>query len=220
MSNTIHDMGGMHGFGPVEPEPNEPVFHASWEGRVHALQRAVGYAAELWTIDGGRASLEALPPQTYLAASYYERWFLGLEHRVVEHGLVGADELAAGHSLRPGAALKRKLTAADVPKTMTRGQFERPSSAVPRFKPGERVRTKNLNPPTHTRLPRYARGKEGIVEAVRGCHVFPDTAAIGAGDDPQWLYTVVFTGRELWGAEADPAIKVSIEAFEPYLLPT
>jgi nitrile hydratase beta subunit len=218
MSNTIHDMGGMHGFGPVEPEANEPVFHAPWEGRVHALQRAIG-AADLWTIDGGRASLETLPPQIYLATTYYQRWFLGLEKRVVAYGLVGADELAAGHSLRPGTPLKRTITVADAAKLPIRGNFERPTNVPARFKPGDRVRTKNINPTTHTRLPRYARDKEGIVEAIRGCHVYPDTAAVGQGDQPQWLYTVVFTGRELWGADSDPAITVSIEAFEPYLLP-
>ena len=86
-------------------------------------------------------------------------------------------------------------------------------------KAGDRVHTRNLNPTTHTRLPRYARGKFGTVEAVRGCHVYPDAAAIGAGDNPQWLYAVVFPARELWGEAADPAITVSIEAFEPYLEP-
>jgi nitrile hydratase subunit beta len=219
MSNTIHDMGGMHGFGPVEPEPNEPVFHAPWEGRVHALQRAVG-AAGLWSIDGGRASLETLPPVTYLQSSYYQRWFLGLEKRVVAYGLVGADELAAGHSLRSGSPLKRAVTLADAQKPPIRGNFERPSNAPAKFKPGDRVRTVNISPTTHTRLPRYARDKEGVVEAIRGCHVYPDTAALDVHDEhPQWLYTVVFTGRELWGDGADPTIKVSIEAFEPYLLP-
>ncbi|HEX3954283.1 MAG TPA: nitrile hydratase subunit beta, partial [Stellaceae bacterium] len=113
MSNTIHDMGGMHGFGPVETEENEPPFHEVWEGRVLAMQRAMGYT-RLWTIDGGRASLETLPPVTYLQASYYQRWFLGLERRVIAHGLVGADEIAAGHSLREGTRLNRKLTLADV----------------------------------------------------------------------------------------------------------
>jgi nitrile hydratase beta subunit len=218
MSNTIHDMGGMHGFGPVEPEANEPVFHGAWEGRVHAIQRAIG-AAGLWTIDGGRASLESLPPQTYLAATYYQRWFLGLEKRVVAYGLVGADELAAGHSLHDPMSLPRKFTVADAAKPPIRGNFERPTNAPARFQPGDRVRTRNINPATHTRLPRYARDKQGVVEAIRGCHVYPDTAAIGQGDQPQWLYTVVFTGQELWGEDADPAIKVSIEAFEPYLLP-
>lgn len=219
MSNTIHDMGGMHGFGKVEAEPNEPVFHAPWEGRVHALQRAIG-AAELWTIDGGRASLETLPPQTYLASTYYQRWFLGLERRVVTYGLVGADELAAGHSLHPAKPLPRKMTVADAQKSPRRGNFERPTNTPARFKIGDRVRTVNINPTTHTRLPRYARDKEGIVEAIRGCHVYPDTAALDVkNESPQWLYTVVFTGPELWGEESDPAIKVSIEAFEPYLLP-
>ena len=218
MSNTVHDMGGMHGFGPVEVEPNEPVFHEEWEGRVLAMQRAMGYT-RLWTIDGGRASLETLPPVTYLSSSYYQRWFLGLEKRVVAHGLVGEDEIKAGRSLRPGRRLNRKLTVADVARTTTRGNYERPAPAPARFKEGDRVRTRNINPTTHTRLPRYARDKEGVVEAIRGCHVYPDTAAIGAGDDPQWLYTVVFTARELWGEDADPTVKVSIEAFEPYLIP-
>jgi nitrile hydratase subunit beta len=218
MTNSIHDMGGMHGFGPVEPEPNEPVFHERWEGRVLAMQRTIGYA-RLWTIDGSRASLEALPPVTYLSSSYYRRWFLGLEYRLLQHGLVGEAELAAGHSLQPGPRLPRTLTRADLDKVMRRGEFARPAPAPARFRVGDKVRTKNLNPATHTRLPRYARNRLGTIEAVRGCHVFPDTAAIGAGDNPQWLYTVVFSGQELWGEDADPSLCVSIEAFEPYLLP-
>jgi nitrile hydratase len=218
MSNTIHDMGGMHGFGPVVPEPNEPVFHAVWEGRVHALQRAVG-AAGLWSIDGGRASLERLPPVTYLSSSYYQRWFLGLERRVVTHGLVGEDELAAGHSLRAARPLPQTMTLTDAQKPPIRGNFERPTNSAAKFKTGDRVRTININPTTHTRLPRYARDKEGVVEAIRGCHVYPDTAALDVhNENPQWLYTVVFSGNELWGNGADPTIKVSIEAFEPYLL--
>ncbi|HLY45722.1 MAG TPA: nitrile hydratase subunit beta [Stellaceae bacterium] len=216
MSNTVHDMGGMHGFGPVVAEAHEPPFHEAWEGRVLAMQRAMGYT-RLWTIDGGRASIESLPPVTYLAASYYEKWFLGLEKRCVAHGLVGEDEIAAGRALRPGVRLNRKLTAEDVPLTTMRDDFARPAVAPARFRPGDQVRTRNLNPLTHTRLPRYARDKRGVVEAVRGCHVFPDSAATGAGDDPQWLYTVVFSARELWGEAADPTLKVSIEAFEPYL---
>jgi nitrile hydratase subunit beta len=219
MTNSIHDMGGMHGFGPVELEPNEPVFHAEWEKRIYALQRAMG-ATGLWTIDGSRASLENLPPLAYLDASYYKRWFLGLERRVVAHGLVGEDEIAAGRSLRSGIRLNRKMTLGDVMQPPLRGNFERPEPGPARFKAGDPVRARNINQTTHTRLPRYARGKLGTVEAVRGCHVFPDTSAVGAGENPQWLYAVVFTARELWGEEADPSIKVSIEAFEPYLSPT
>jgi nitrile hydratase subunit beta len=217
MTNSVHDMGGVHGFGPVEAEPDEPVFHADWETRVYALQRAMG-ATGLWTIDGGRASLENLPPLDYLAASYYRRWFLGLERRVVAHGLVGEDEIAAGRSLRPGIRLNRKLTAEDA-KVVSYPHYDRPAPGPARFKVGDWVCTKNMHPKTHTRLPRYARDKRGMIEVVRGCHVFPDSAALGAGENPQWLYTVVFTSKELWGEEANPSIKVSIEAFESYLLP-
>ncbi len=214
--NGVHDMGGMQGFGPVRPEADEPVFHARWEGRVLGMQRAMGYVG-LWNIDMSRFSLEQLPPQIYLGVTYYEKWERGLESRLLEHGLVGADEIAAGHSLHPGKALKRKLGVGDVDKNLTRGSYARPASAPARFAPGAAVRTRNINPLSHTRLPRYARGKLGIVEAVRGCHVFPDAVVAGEGENPQWLYTVVFSGRELWGDDTDPALKVSIEAFEPYL---
>jgi len=129
MTNSIHDMGGTHGFGPVVPEPNEPAFHEDWEKRVYALQRAMG-ATGLWTIDGGRASLENLPPLAYLDASYYKRWFLGLEHRVVAHGLVGEDEIAAGRMLRPGIRLNRKLTRDDA-KAMSFSNYDRSAPGAP-----------------------------------------------------------------------------------------
>jgi nitrile hydratase len=215
--NSIHDLGGMDGFGRVVAEPDEPTFHAPWEGRVLAMQRALGYAG-LWTIDESRASIEAMDPVAYLRDSYYKKWFGGLLQRAIAHGLVGADEVAAGASLRPGVTLARTLAPADV-ATLKRGSYTRPPASEPRFAPGDRVRTRNLNPATHTRLPRYARDKDGVVEAVRGCHVYPDTVAVGAGEHPQWLYTVVFTARALWGDDADPALTVSIEAFEPYLVP-
>src|ERR1700728_4157823 len=118
----VHDMGGMHGFGKVEPESDEPVFHAPWEGRALALTRAMGYTG-IWTIDQTRFGIESLPADVYLSSSYYKKWELRLEKLVVEMGLAGVDELAGGHALRPGRALKRKLNAADVPKTLTRGSF-------------------------------------------------------------------------------------------------
>ena len=212
----VHDMGGMHGFGKVEPEPNEPVFHAPWEGRTYAINRALGYTG-IWTIDETRAGIENLPPEVYLGSSYYRKWELRLEKLLVEKGLAGADELAAGRALRPGSALKRTMKAADVADALSRGSFARPAQGPARFKAGDKVRTKNIHPQTHTRLPRYARDKVGVVEAIRGCHVYPDTVAIGQGENPQWLYTVLFDGRDLWGEASDPSLKVSIEAFEPYL---
>ena len=214
----IHDMGCMDGFGKVVPEPNEPPFHAPWEGRVLAMQRALGYAGT-WQIDISRAAQERLPPQVYLKVSYYQRWELAMESNLIERGFAGADEIAAGHALREGKPLKRKLTASVVREGMTRGSFFRQALAPARFKPGDRVRTRNIHPLTHTRLPRYARGRVGVIERAHGCHAFPDAVATDKGDNPQWLYTVVFDGRELWGPEADAGVKVSIDAFEPYLDP-
>ena len=217
--NGVHDMGGMDGFGKVEPEPNEPVFHEPWEGRVMAMNRAMG-AAGIWNIDVGRFSREMLPAHVYLASSYYRKWYLGLEQMLLERGLVDADEIAAGHALRPGKPLKRgKFDVAAVDRVMTRGSFSRPAQAPARFKPGDRVRAKNIHPVSHTRLPRYVRGHVGVVERLHGSHVFPDTVVAGQGESPQWLYTVCFDSRELWGDDADPTVKISIDAFEPYLDP-
>ena len=214
----IHDMGGMDGFGKVEAEENEPPFHERWEGRVMAMQRALGYAGA-WHIDHSRYAQERLPPLVYLAASYYQKWELAMETNVVERGLATAEELKSGHASGPGKTLPRKLTPAVVQAGLTRGTFFRQQQGPAKFKPGDRVRTRNIHPATHTRLPRYARDKVGTVELCHGCHMFPDSVAINRGDDPQWLYTVVFDGRELWGPDADPTLKVSIDAFEPYLEP-
>ena len=151
----VHDMGGMDGFGPVEPEPDEPFFHATWDGRALAMNRAMG-AAGAWNIDMSRASRETLPPGIYLTSSYYRKWTLGMEQLLIEKGLAGADELHAGHALRPGPALKRgKLTPADLPRVLVRGSFGRPAAAPAQFEPGDRVRSRNIHPANHTRLPRY-----------------------------------------------------------------
>jgi nitrile hydratase len=214
----IHDLGGMDGFGRIELESNEPVFHAAWEGRVMAMQRAMMHAGA-WNIDMLRHAQERLPPQVYLNVSYYERWALATELSLVERGCASTDELAAGHALRPGKPLPRKLTAAMVGVGLIRGGFSRPARRPARFAPGERVRAKNIHPQAHTRLPRYVRGHIGTVERTHGCHVFPDSAAIDQGENPQWLYTVRFDGVELWGPDSDPTVSVSVDAFEPYLEP-
>ena len=215
--NGVHDMGGMDGFGKVVPEPNEPTFHTEWEARVLAMVRAMG-AAGAFNIDTSRYFREALPPEVYLGSSYYRKWLLGLEDLLVDKGFVGADEIAAGHATAPAKPLKRgKFTRADVERIMVRGKFARPAPAAAKFKPGDRVRAKNIHPKTHTRLPRYARGHVGVVELNHGCQVFPDSAATESGENPQWLYTVVFDATELWGPDADPTLKISIDAFEPYL---
>lgn len=181
------------------------------------MVRAMGANGNL-NIDMQRFSRESIPPAIYLAASYYQKWFLGLKRNLIERNLVGADEFEAGRSLRPSPALPRgKFSMADVTRIQTRGSFQRDVATRPAFKIGDAVRTRNINPQTHTRLPRYARGKTGVIERINGSHVFPDSYAHGGGENPQWLYTVVFTSRELWGEDGDPASKISIDAFEPYL---
>ncbi|MEA3021162.1 MAG: nitrile hydratase subunit beta, partial [Alphaproteobacteria bacterium] len=205
--NGVHDMGGMDGFGKVEVEPNEPPFHEKWEGRVLAMVRAMGYAGA-WHIDDSRYAQETLPPQVYLAVSYYQRWALAMEKNLKKRGLVTDEEIAAGRALQPAKPLPNKLTTEVVKAGLTRNSFFRQQQGPARFKPGDKVRTVNVHPQGHTRLPRYARDKVGTVELIHGCHAYPDSVAGGRGDDPQWLYTVVFDGSEIWGADADPRQKI------------
>ncbi|MDX2205703.1 MAG: nitrile hydratase subunit beta [Hyphomicrobiaceae bacterium] len=215
--NGIHDMGGMDGFGKVEAPPAEPPFHEAWEGRVLSMNRAM-VASREWNIDEGRYGIEILPAHLYLMTSYYERWFLRLENMCVEAGLVTREEIAKGHADGKGRPLKGEpLTPANIAKTYARGSFGRPAAAPARFKVGDRVRARNMHPTSHTRLPRFARGHEGVVERIHGAHVLPDIAVSERREEAAWLYTVVFDGRELWGPDSDPTVSVSIDAFEPYL---
>lgn len=217
--NGAADLGGMMGFGAVVPEPEDERFHADWERRVLALTLAAG-AAGRWSIDRSRYARESLPPGQYLTSSYYAIWLAALERLLVQTELVGADELAQGRALRPGAPV-RVLAAADVRPGLAAGTpYDRPVTAPARFAVGDRVRARNVHPTGHTRLPRYVRGHTGVVQRVHGGYVLPDANAHGRGEQPQWLYAVRFTGRELWGDEADPALTVDLDAWESYLEPT
>ena len=207
------------GFGPVAPERDEPIFHAEWEKRALGVTLAAG-AMGHWNIDESRHARESLHPADYYSSSYYEIWIKALEMLLKRHGFVSDADLAAGRAVDPAVTPKRVLKAAEVPAVLARGgPCDRPVAAPARFKSGQRVRTKNFHPPGHTRLPRYARGRQGTVEAARGGFVFPDSNAHGPGEAPQWVYTVVFDGREIWGEGADPTLTVSVEAWESYLEP-
>lgn len=217
--NGPQDLGGQHGFGPIAPESDEPLFHAPWERRALGLTLAAG-AMGRWTIDESRHARESLRPADYYASSYYEIWIKALEVLLARHGFVTDADLAAGHAVDPGAAPRRVLRSAEVPGAMARGTpCDRPATASPAFAPGDLVRTRVMNPVGHTRLPRYARGKIGRIEAVQGCFVFPDSNAHGLGERPGWIYTVVFAASELWGQGADPLETISIDAWEVYLDP-
>ena len=214
--NGVHDMGGMQGLGAIVPEPEGSPFHAAWEGRVHAMTVASPTRAN---IDAGRHQREKIPGPDYLAMSYYQKWFRSLSELLVLKGFTTREELASGKAA-PGAAKGTPLLTGDlVAATLTRpGSYIR-EGAPPRFAVGDRVRARNINPDGHTRLPRYARGHVGEILALRGVQVFPDSNAHGRGEDPQPLYTVRFTARELWGEAAHPRDRVSLDLWEPYLEP-
>jgi len=212
------DMGGVPWPGPVQPEPNEPTFHAEWERRAFALTLAMGMPGG-WNIDMGRFARENRPPQEYLAKSYYQIWLAGLERLLLERGLVAPDEIEAGKPLHPAKTVARILSPDDVAAVLHRGgPTERKPTSPALFAVGDRVRTRMIHPPTHTRLPRYVRGHVGTIEMLHGVHVFPDSNSLGR-ENPQWLYTVTFDGRELWGADGDASVKTSVDAWESYLDP-
>lgn len=211
------DLGGVDGYGPVVPEVDEPVFHAPWEGRVLALTLAMG-ATKAWTVDASRFAREDRPRAEYLRMSYYELWLTALERLIITHGLADRDEIASGQIAAEPAPIKARLTASDVTSVLRRGApADRPADDPARFSVGERVRTRDEDPPGHTRLPTYARGKVGIVTRVHGCHVLPDTNAHQLGEQPQWLYNVDFSSHDLFGPDSDPRSRISVDAFEPYL---
>lgn len=218
MSYRSHaDLGGQAGHGRVEPEPEGKSFGADWERQALALTLAMG-ATGAWNLDMSRSARETVAD--YSSLSYYQLWIRGLEKLLAERSLVGPDEIAAGRMLQPPRPVPRVLRAGEVPGLLVRGSpTERPAAAPARFAAGDRVRTRSDQVPHHTRLPGYARGKIGRIEHVRGVHVFPDANAQGLGERPQWLYTVVFSGRELWGDAATADVSVSIDAWESYLEP-
>lgn len=201
--NGVHDMGGLQGFGPVVPEADEPLFHAPWERRALGLTLAAGATGQ-WNIDQSRSMRESLPPALYLASSYYRIWILALERLVAN----------------PPQPLQRVLHAADVDAALACGSpCDRPATQAAAFAVGQRVRARQMHPAGHTRLPRYVRGHVGRVVALHGVHAFADARAASGDQAPQWLYTVEFDAIELWGLQADPRDRVSVEAWEPYLEP-
>src|SRR5581483_7421694 len=191
---------------PVEHEENEPVFHEPWEGHVYAFGRA-GDLSLFPNLDASRFNLEMLPPAEYLSYRYYERWLIRAQRRMIELGILTAEEVEdrlAYYREHPDAEVprhsdERMLTQAKARFVGKPEPLHRPDGQQPRFAVGARVRTRNIHPKTHTRLPRYARGKVGVIARVHGSHDFPDTIAHEQGAQPHGLYSVRFEAQELWG---------------------
>jgi nitrile hydratase subunit beta len=223
--NSVHDLGGMHGFGRVPYEENEPVFHEEWEGRLYALLRAIKLPLTRNT-DEGRYALEQLDPAVYLSSSYYERWLIRTEKKSVEKGVLTEDQLdeqVAFFKAHPDAPMPNTQDPNAVElalgRVYRRPSMERSQVSAPRFKVGDPVLTRNFHPKGHTRLPRYARDKRGVISAVRGTYDLADAVAVGLPPDAQPVYSVRFEGRTLWGESAEPGACVYIDLWECYLLP-
>ncbi|HEV7368723.1 nitrile hydratase subunit beta [Arenibaculum sp.] len=218
--NGGHDLGGMHGLGPVEAEPGEPPFHEEWERRAFALTLAMGFHGA-WNIDASRHARENRHPVDYLSSSYYELWLKGLERLLAERGIVDPAEIGHGHAAGPRPEGMRP---AHDPETAAAilargGDARRDGAAPPRFRPGDRVLVRERAVPGHTRAPRYCRGRVGTVDRDHGGFVLPDTNAHGLGEAPQHCYSVRFAARTLWGEAASPHDAVYVDLWDGYLEP-
>ena len=216
----IHDMGGMDGFGPIPIQKKEPVFHAIWEARVWAMNTALGAWGE-WNIDAGRYTLEQLDPALYLSSSYYQRWLYRTENLLVDHGLVSREEIETPPENRNTKISREPLSLDDI---LTRQRNTRSArlndDVAPRYHMGDQVRARNIHPKGHTRIPRYVRGRLGVIDRDHGVFIFPDTNAVFAGKRPQHLYSVCFTAREIWGTKAVVTDKVYVDLWDEYLEPS
>lgn len=214
--NGVHDMGGLECFGPIKTDPEE-LFHAPWEKDVLALTLAMG-ATRSWNLDESRSARESLPPDAYLSIGYYRIWLMGLEKLLVAHQLLSEDEIEQRRVIDPPKKVANVLAAKDVASVLAKGApVSRDVNTSPAFSVGDKVVVRNRHLNTHTRLPGYIRNQTGIIHRIHGAHVFPDTHAVGQGEDPQWLYNVRFDAAELWGEARAQARAVHVDCWEPYL---
>jgi nitrile hydratase beta subunit len=215
----------MHGFGRVQRDPNEPVFHEHWERRLFGVQLAMLWQG-FFNLDEARRATEQIDPGRYLTAPYYEHWLESLENLCVEKGLLSVEELGSEYARlaqEPDQPIGRRSDASLVERLLTvlsgGASTHKATGANPHFSPGDHVRARNMNPKGHTRLPRYVRGKRGVVHRVCGEFPLPDSNAHGLGEDPQFVYTVAFSGEELWSVDAERRQRVYIDLWENYLEP-
>ena len=218
--NSAHDLGGMHGFGPINPEPEneEPVFHSDWEKRVFGLTLAAGFLGK-WNIDMSRYARERQHPIDYLRHTYYENWLAGLEKLLVEAELLNPEELKTGKAAGPAdeSIQQRVLKSEKVAETIAKGSpVAMTIRTPPRFKSGDSVRAVNRHPTGHTREPRYVRGRVGVIHEYHGAHVFPDQSAEGSKEG-RHLYSVRFSAKALWGESASGRNAVYVDLWEDYL---
>lgn len=223
--NGIHDVGGMHGWGDVDIDEPFESFHARWESRIFGINLNA-HVLRWYRTDEIRHRIEGLPPSVQVRTGYYERWLLAIERALVDKGILRSDEIAERareYATDPTRAVPR---ASDPElreralRTIRQGVPRlRSAPDPPRFRCGDEVVTTKAVPEGHIRLPGYARGRRGVVQAVEGAFDLPDAVVRGDPDQPQHVYLVRFSARELWGPSGGERESVSLDLWEGYLSP-
>ena len=226
--NDIHDMGGMQGAGPIAPEKDEPVFHEQWERDAFAIMVAT-MGQGLYNLDEFRHAIERMNWAHYLESSYYEHWLTSVETLLTEKGIISREELEARvkqvkenpeqFASAPSSNGPSQLAGQLETVVRNGGSTKRETGKTPGFKLGDKVVTRNIHPAGHTRLPRYIRGKQGVVEMVHGTFILPDTNAHGQGENPEAVYAIKFDAREVWGEQAATRDSIYVDLWESYLEP-
>lgn len=221
--NGVHDIGGMHDFGPIVRD--DAAFHSPWELRLRAIANALTRRG-VYNDDEFRRAIEGLPPAEYLSLTYFERWLAAVQVLLVEKGHLTADEIEG--LIQTPAPDPRDVERArrSDDRAVTKAVEEAPQrapvsdrAATARFRVGDNIVARNRHTREHTRLPRYLRGKTGVISRVHGVYALPDTNAHGWGPNPEHVYSVRFVARDIWGDVAAPNDCLFIDLWESYLEP-
>lgn len=223
----IHDCGGMDGYGPVQYQRDEPVFHYEWEGRVLSVLTWLHLKGISWW-DKSRFYREKMGNEDYvneIRRSYYTHWLSTAERLLVDERIVTeqerrhrVEEILEGRYVDRNPS--KEFDPAEIEKAIE--ELHKPRSLVlpgpkPSYKEGERVLVKNMNPSGHTRCPKYVRNRVGEIVMSHGPQIYPDSSWAGLGADPQPLYTVSFSAKDLWGDDGNPRDTIYVDLWEPYL---
>jgi nitrile hydratase len=222
----IHDLGGMQGFAPVNPDDDVVGFHEQWEGLVHsAFVGTLGSGVH--NMDEFRHAIERIEPRHYLNAAYYDRWLMGVSTLAVENGAISADELRERTAaMADGEATITERRDPTLIDDLIDGVVDAYSAweedREPAFESGDEVRVRHMHPDGHTRCPGYVRNARGTITDYRGTHTLPDAHAHGGGG-AEPVYNVAFELNELWNDDGDGDSTgnsddvVRIELWESYL---
>lgn len=213
--NGAHDLGGRHGFGPVDRSQTEDFIH-QWEETVFSLTLACGMLGQ-WNLDQSRYARERTDHVHYLSSTYYEHWLHGLELLLIQNGMITEEELANGKST--GDTALQSASPEKVNEILSTGASTLlPEKSTNRFALNQTVVVKHGNPKSHTRVPSYVKGVRGKITHLHGAHIYADEHAKSGSKVPEHLYSVRFEGTDIYGDDAEPNSCVYIDLFEPYLM--